>query len=173
MKTFILLFIALYSSAIAAPLPPGSVSITCLNCTKAQSSALPALLTKYQTIRDSAGFESYFLNQTKIDESQGLTNAQIVAKLRANPVKTTLSFYSVPWYLKPFHKECGADSSTGTISMKDSCYAAYTDCQKIAFFAHEISHYDSFTHNTAGNQESGNEHTVPYLDEYAIEANCK
>lgn len=156
-----------------APLAPGTVSVACINCTKAQSSAVPALLAKLQTIRASQGFESYFTKQPRIDEAHSLTVYQIVEKLRTAPIKTTLSFYSVPFYLRPFHKECGSDSDSGVVSMKVSCYDVYTDCQKIAFFMHEFAHYDDFTHGTAGNQEAGNEYTVPYLSQYAVLANCK
>lgn len=155
------------------PLSPSSIALKCTNCTSAQNNAIPIILQKYEDIRTTQCFSDYFTKQSKIDENQGLTALQIVAKLRVTPTNTTVTFYSVSWLMAAFHKECGADNLDGTITWKDSCFQVYTTCQRASFVGHEFSHGMGFTHYTAGNQEAGNEQTVPYLIDEAFAACCK
>lgn len=151
----------------AIPLSPGTVQVKCLNCTTAQSAALPSILAKYQDIRATECFAKFFESQNRIDESKGLTSSQVVAKLRETPVQTTLRFYSVL-----FSKACGKEVSGG-VEWKVACFNAYNACQRSGFMGHEFSHAIGFTHYTAGNTSTGNQQTVPYLIDRAFSACCK
>lgn len=163
---FLLMFIA---TAQAAPvLAP--ITIECdRSCPSYIKAVLPAQLAELRVNVMSNCFRDYFKKQKTILETK-LTADQVVDKLTTTPVKIKLSVYSVPWYKRAFHPECGFENGDNAIHLKETCYGVMTNTSRESFYLHEISHSLGFTHYTAGNKSAGNEQTIPYLVNAAYES---
>ena len=131
---------------------------------------------RIMAIESSACFRKFFTDQKKIDEMHGNTVDQIVDDLSRLPLKETLHFNSRLTVVAFGWTGCGGadDDDPNYIDTKKVCWNSYDSIGKASYLAHEMSHSMGYTHactNPPGseNLRAGNEQTVPYLTEAAVE----
>ena len=144
------------------------ISYSCRNC-KNREAEITESVEQLKKIEASACFRNFLLFQDPLDEPHGNTNEQIVDDLSKIPVTVTFKFH---WGVGG---ACGGlnDNGTHTIDTKNSCWDWYNPELRAGYIGHELSHEVGYTHYCTirnWNNREGNEMTVPYAAEAAIEA---
>jgi len=110
-------------------------------------------------------FEDFML-QRKLIQTNGKTNAQVVAHIRSTPTTIELSSYrkwgSVVGWTTPTSK---------IINVNSKFYIGSSRCAKTSNLVHEVSHKQGFGHDFKPNRERP--FSVPYSLNQAVEACCK
>ncbi len=101
------------------------------------------------------------------------TTEEIVTDLTAQQVTSALDIWNPSWADYAFHgakDACAFENGDGHVHAKASCYYGSSDKEKGVTIAHELAHDLGYAHYTKGNQEDGNEMTIPYSTQYAVRA---
>jgi hypothetical protein len=158
-------------SVVPSPMPSPTgvpdkvITLKCdSSCSTSQLAELPAIEAAMNRTLLSACFSNYFASATRIDNNNGLTAAQIVAKLRI-PTTLTLNYYWSRWS-KALGYESADDFSV--IHFNAAKMGGWSACEKASVGAHEFSHTKNFFHN--GNSAAPNYYTVPYTVNHAFDS---
>lgn len=181
MKILLVLFFALYSSAIAqTPTPSPSpvwinsnVSLKCdSTCTPDEVKEVDVIAQTMNIVIQSSCFQQFFEKQTRIDMAQGFSADAIVSILR-KPQALTLNYFYRKW-AAPFvkTKEEGYEDASDFSVIHFNRYFTqnWAVCDKASLGAHELSHSKGFFHN--GNLAAPNYYTVPYTVNHAFDSCC-
>jgi len=98
---------------------------------------------------------------------------EIVADLTTKQVTSALDIWKPSWADYAFHgaaKACAFENGDGHVHAKAACYYGSSEKEKGVTIAHELAHDLGYAHYTRGNQEVGNEMTIPYSTQYAVRA---
>jgi len=111
--------------------------------------------------------------EPKVGTGTPRTTQEIVDDLTQKPVTSVLDIWKpslVDYAFDDAHKVCGFENGDGHVHAKNNCYHRPGLKEKGVTIAHELAHDLGYSHYTEGNREKGNEMTVPYSTQYAVEA---
>lgn len=145
------------------PIEEHNITLECDNtCTQSERKAIAEIEKSVNEVIRTQCFQDFFNAQKNIVLNQGLTGLQIVDKIKTTKVKTTLSYYR-----NRFSRVVGYEKGDGKIYANRKYWDFFKLSDKVSNVAHEATHLMGFHHN--GNKASGNELTVPYLTNAAVE----
>lgn len=139
-------------------------NIVALDCESCQDIA-----TKVSEVESSKCFHDFMINPSnKLDlkQSNGLTADEVVAKLLASHVDT-----SIVYYHNFFTSAVGYENGDGKIHANTKFWNRFSLCDKASTVGHEISHTLGFTHDF--NATSIRPYSVPYRINAAFTECCK
>ena len=109
----------------------------------------------------------------KVGTGTPKTTDEIISDLTQKQVTSVLDIWHPSWADYVFRgaaKACAFENGDGHVHAKAACYYGSTPKEKGVTIEHELAHDLGYAHYTKGNQEAGNEMTVPYSTQYAIRA---
>jgi hypothetical protein len=142
----------------------GYIKVTCSGCASYYKNKLPIIELKLNSIVQGDCFKKSM--QPKIDMTNGLTSDQVTTKIVSAKETANIIFY-----YKRFSKAVGYENGDGNIYANTKFWSGYGICNMVSNVTHEVTHKLGFSHN--GNSPAGNENTVPYRANAAIESCCK
>lgn len=149
--------------AVSQPVESHNITLECdTTCRQSERDAIPEIEKEVNRVIRTQCFEDFFNSQKNITSSDGLTGLQIVNKIRTTKVKTTMSYY-----YKRFTRTVGYEKGDGKIYANRKYWDFFKLVDKVSNVAHEATHLMGFHHN--GNNPKGNELSVPYLTNQAVE----
>lgn len=159
-----------------SPIPIGggvvskTITLKCdSSCTDEEEAQLPFIENTMNEIIGGLQIIQYFYTPgLKIDNSNGLSIDQIIAKLR-EPSVLTVNYYRSTFPSKANGYESASDFSIIHLNRRNVWN--WSICDKAGLAAHEMSHTKKFFHN--GNYAGPNQNTVPYHMDHLFEKFCK
>jgi hypothetical protein len=130
---------------------------------KAERAAIPEIEKAVNEVIRTKCFEDVFNTPKNIQMNNNMSAQEIVIKIRTTKVKTTMSYYR-----NRFSRVVGYEKGDGKIYANRKYWDFFKLKSKVSNVAHEATHLMGFKHN--GNSPKGNENTVPYITNAAVEA---
>jgi hypothetical protein len=155
---------------------PQRITVACggwFGCPSSAKQLLPNIQAGINNTVNSSCFKQFFKDRDalliekethkRIDGHDQVTRKdvdQILSDLGQTDIHVKIWFY-------PFSKKaCGKEGNPGSEKIPTSLFCwdrrLPGDAEKAGYVTHEISHKLGYHHDTAGNQEAGNEFTIPY-----------
>lgn len=161
-------------SSVATPSPsaapsgapsPRRITLACDDsCTAQERAEVPQIEAKLNETLMSVCLTSYFMTPgRRFDYTNGLSPAQVLAKLRTGGA-LTLNYYYNRW-TRAVGYESADDFSV--IHFNRAKVSGWPICPKASLGAHEYSHTKEFYH--MGNAAAPNYYSVPYQANHAYE----
>lgn len=146
----------------------GRIDIDCdSTCTAEEQKQLIILNDLVNQVWWSQCFKDYFM-QKKTFYFTSMGSKEIIDTLREGNIKTTLTYF----YKRknPFTGSIvvGFENGDGKIHANRYAWQGLNTEEKVSNIVHELTHKKGFSHD--GNSYKGNENTVPYQANEAVEA---
>ena len=147
--------------------PRPTITLLCdQTCTKEESLQSVIIADKVSDMIFGDCFQSYFEKKTKLDFTKD-TGAEVIQKLRSEPRTIGLTYFVKK--RNPFTGNIvvGFENGDGKIHANRVAWSGMLLKDKVSNVAHEFCHFKGFKHN--GNSPKGNEESVPYQANRAVE----